>query len=139
MYISIVTPSFLLGLIPIALLYRFAQRYYIKTSRELTRIESTSRSPIYAMFAETLDGIATLRAFQCERRLTEKCYALLDANQRAYYHNFSANCWLAVRLELAGTLIIALAALFAVLARDNNAFSDHSISGKSNETYAGSL
>ena len=56
LYISIVTPLFLLGMVPIVCIYYFAQRYYIKTSRELTRIESITRSPIYAMFSETIDG-----------------------------------------------------------------------------------
>ena len=49
--------------------------------------------------------------------LQKKNHTLLDNNQRAYFLNFSANCWLAVRLEFAGTLIVTLAALFAVLAR----------------------
>ena len=60
-----------------------------------------------------------MRAYNSELRLTEKMNKLLDSNQRAYFLNFSANCWLAVRLELAGTLIITMTALFAVLSRDN--------------------
>ena len=60
-----------------------------------------------------------MRAYNSEFRLTEKINRLLDSNQRAYFLNFSANCWLAVRLELAGTLIITMTALFAVLSRDN--------------------
>jgi ABC-type multidrug transport system fused ATPase/permease subunit len=96
-----------------------AQRYYIKTSRELTRIESTARSPIYALFSETLDGLPTIRAYQAERRLVHKNNHLLDQNQKTYYLNFSANCWLAVRLEFVGTLIVTFAALFAVLARES--------------------
>mmetsp|Transcript_20744 Transcript_20744/g.29812 ORF Transcript_20744/g.29812 Transcript_20744/m.29812 type:complete len:1497 (+) Transcript_20744:45-4535(+) len=117
LYISIITPLFLLGLGPIAFFYYKAQQYFIKTSRELTRLDSVSRSPIYALFSETLDGLSTIRAFGEERRLTNKSNGLLDANQRAYFLNFSANCWLGVRLELAGTLIITFAALSAVISR----------------------
>ncbi len=117
LYICIITPFFLIALIPIGLLYYFAQRYYIQTSRELTRIESTSRSPIYALFSETLEGLTTVRAFSQEKTRLLSVNRLLDNNQRSYFLNFSANCWLAVRLEFAGTLIVTLAALFAVLAR----------------------
>lgn len=60
------------------------------------------------------------RAYRGEDRLTKKCYSLLDSNQKAYFLKFSANCWLAVRLEFAGTLIVTCAALFAVLARDDS-------------------
>jgi ATP-binding cassette subfamily C (CFTR/MRP) protein 1 len=117
LYICIITPLFLFGLIPIIAFYYMAQRYYIKTSRELTRLESTSRSPIYALFSETLDGLSTIRAYGAERRLIEKNNRLLDSNVQSYFLNFSANCWLAVRLEFAGTLIVTFAALFAVLGR----------------------
>jgi ABC-type multidrug transport system fused ATPase/permease subunit len=118
LYSSIVTPLFIVGLAPICAFYVIAQRYYIKTSRELTRLESTSRSPIYALFGETLDGISTIRAYRSEERFQAKNDLFLDNNQKAFFLNFSANCWLAVRLEMAGTLIATFAALFAVLGRD---------------------
>jgi ABC-type multidrug transport system fused ATPase/permease subunit len=102
-------------MIPISVCYYAAQRYYIKTSRELTRLDSLSRSPIYALFSETLDGLTTIRAYLQEERFFQKNNQALDANQQAYFLNFSANCWLGVRLEFAGTLIITFAALFAVL------------------------
>ena len=117
LYISIVTPFFLFFLFPLLYYYLRAQRYFIKTSRELTRLDSLSRSPIYALFTETLDGLSTIRAFGDEARMVTKSNRLLDSNQRAYFLNFSANCWLAVRLELVGTLIVTFAALSAVLMR----------------------
>ena len=127
LYICVVTPLFILGLLPIILVYVSAQRYYIKTSRELSRLDSVSRSPIYALFSETLDGLTTIRAFSSERRLTQKNFRLLDKQQQAYFLVFSANCWLGIRLELVGTFIVTLAALFAVLARGNAASQDTSL------------
>jgi ABC-type multidrug transport system fused ATPase/permease subunit len=116
-YVIIITPLFLLGLIPIAYFYLLCQRYYIKTSRELTRLDGISRSPIYALFSETLDGIATIRAFNRELFFTSSLFQLLDKNQQAYFLNFSANCWLGVRLEFAGNLIVSFAALSFVIYR----------------------
>jgi len=130
-YISIVTPLFILGLIPIAIGYYVAQRYYIKTSRELTRLDSLSRSPIYALFSETLDGLTTIRAYKQEERFFQRNNKALDANQQAYYLNFSCNCWLGVRLEFAGTLIITFAALFAVLGRNYYIVSENGITNTS--------
>ena len=93
-----------------------------QTSRELTRLESTSRSPIYALFGETLDGLSTIRAYKSEKRFRARNDLHLDNNQKAFFLNFSANCWLAVRLEFAGTLIATFAALFAVLGRDTKKY-----------------
>jgi ATP-binding cassette subfamily C (CFTR/MRP) protein 1 len=116
-YICIVTPLFIIGLLPVAGFYYFAQRYFISTSRELTRLDSGSRSPIFALFSETIDGLSCIRAFKTEAISARRCNQLLDNNQKAYFLNFSANCWLAIRLEFAGTLIVTFAALFAVISR----------------------
>ncbi|KAJ1439399.1 pdr transporter [Ochromonadaceae sp. CCMP2298] len=129
LYIILITPLFMVGLVPIIFFYYIAQRYYINTSRELTRLENTSRSPIYALFSETLDGLPTIRAYKSERRLILKNNRQLDANVQSYFLNFSANCWLAVRLEFAGTLIVTFAALFAVLARNTETSEDATNSG----------
>lgn len=51
---------------------KILQFYYRSTSRELRRLDSVSRSPIYASFTETLDGSSTLRAFKSEVR--NGCY-----------------------------------------------------------------
>jgi ATP-binding cassette, subfamily C (CFTR/MRP), member 1 len=53
---------------------------------------------------------------------------MLDVQQHAYYLTCAAQSWLAVRLELIGTLIITFASLVAVL--------DHATSG-ADETFAG--
>lgn len=119
LYIIVVTPFFIFSLIPIAVFYYFSQKYYIRTSRELSRLESVSRSPIYALFSETIDGMTTIRAYGADQRFTRRNNALLDSNQQAYFLNFCCNCWLAVRLEMAGTCIVAFAALTAVLSRES--------------------
>lgn len=45
---------------------KILQFYYRSTSRELRRLDSVSRSPIYASFTETLDGLSTIRSFKSE-------------------------------------------------------------------------
>ena len=59
-----------------------------------------------------------IRAYEAQHRFIEKNYALLDNNQRAYFIISSSNCWLGLRLEFAGTIIIGAAVLLAVLGKD---------------------
>ncbi|RLN47454.1 hypothetical protein BBJ28_00013553 [Nothophytophthora sp. Chile5] len=119
--ISYVTPMFMVILVPVLAGYYCSQRYFIKTSRELQRLDSISRSPIFALISETLDGLSTIRAFGVEDNFVGQNNYLLDKNQRAYFLNFTINCWLALRLEFVGTCIAAAAALSAVLAHGTNA------------------
>ena len=95
--ISTVTPWFLITLPPILAFYLGKQRYFTKTYRELKRLDSVSRSPIYALFGETLEGVATIRAFKAQPILKKRIMRLLDENQTAFWLTFSAQCWLAVR------------------------------------------
>ncbi|KAE8982765.1 Canalicular multispecific organic anion transporter 2 [Phytophthora rubi] len=119
--ISYVTPMFMVILAPVLVGYYCSQRYFIKTSRELQRLDSISRSPIFALLSETLDGLSTIRAFGVESSFIGHNNYLLDKNQRAYFLNFTINCWLALRLEFVGTCIAAAAAFAAVIAHGTNA------------------
>ncbi|KAI9916948.1 hypothetical protein PsorP6_016839 [Peronosclerospora sorghi] len=118
--ISYVTPFFMIILVPLLVGYYISQRYYIKSSREIQRLDSISRSPVFALLSETLDGLPTIRAYRAETQFLIKSEDLIDRNQRAYFLNFAVNCWLALRLEFAGTLIAAFAALTAVLAHSSD-------------------
>lgn len=113
--ITTVTPLFIVMMFPIAYIYLYVRKYYISTSRELKRLESTSRSPIYAQFSETLGGVSTIRAFDQVERFLRENERRIDQNQRAYYPSVSSNRWLAMRLELVGSLVIFGSALFAVI------------------------
>ena len=62
-----------------------------------------------------MDGVATIRAFSAEQALVRRLKYVLDTQQHAYYLTCAAQCWLAVRLELIGTLIITFACLCAVI------------------------
>ena len=115
MVVSVSTPAFIALIVPLAALYLYVQRYYLRTSRELKRLDSVSRSPIYAHFQESLNGISTIRAFRQQKRFSLENEWRVDANQRAYFPSISANRWLAVRLEFLGSVIIFASAGFAII------------------------
>jgi ABC-type multidrug transport system fused ATPase/permease subunit len=54
---------FVAALVPMFAIYLLTQSYYRKTSRELKRLDGTTRSPIYSGFQEMLAGLETIRAF----------------------------------------------------------------------------
>jgi ABC-type multidrug transport system fused ATPase/permease subunit len=113
--ISYTTPIFISVIIPTGILYFFVQRFYVATSRQLKRLESVSRSPIYSHFGETLTGASTIRAYSVQDRFTLESEAKVDHNQIAYYPSIICNRWLAIRLETVGNFIIFAASFFAVI------------------------
>ncbi|GAB1300029.1 Multidrug resistance-associated protein 1 [Apodemus speciosus] len=102
---------------PLGLVYFFVQRFYVASSRQLKRLESVSRSPVYSHFSETLLGVSVIRAFEEQERFIRQSDLKVDENQKAYYPSIVANRWLAVRLECVGNCVVLFAALFAVISR----------------------
>nr|CAD7444835.1 unnamed protein product [Timema bartmani] len=116
--ISYSTPIFITIIVPIGVIYYFIQRFYVATSRQLKRLESISRSPIYSHFGESVTGAPTIRAYRVQDRFIHESEEKVDFNQVCYFPGIIANRWLAVRLEMIGNCIIFFASLFAVLGRE---------------------
>src|SRR3984885_14836576 len=99
--ISISTPVFTALIVPMAAMYYWIQRYYLRTSRELKRLDSVSRSPIYAHFQESLGGITTIRAYRQQARFAKENEWRVDANLRAYFPSINANRYVSQRCSFA--------------------------------------
>ena len=108
---------FLLPIVPLAFVYWFVQKIYVATSRQLKRLESNSRSPIFSLFGETLSGVSTIRAYNLNEKFILDNESNVDKNQACYQPNIAATRWLSIRLEMLGNIIILFAALFAVIGK----------------------
>ncbi|XP_050416423.2 multidrug resistance-associated protein 1 [Patella vulgata] len=117
--ISYSTPLFLVLVIPLGILYWLIQRFYVPTSRQLKRLESTTRSPIYTHFGETIAGASTVRAYGCTQRFIDESQSRVDKNLVFYFAGIASNRWLGFRLEFLGSLVVLAAAMFAVVSNDS--------------------
>jgi ATP-binding cassette subfamily C (CFTR/MRP) protein 1 len=88
------------------------QRLYLRTSRQLRFMDLEAKSPLYALFTESLNGLATLRAFGWRGPLEDKNHELLDRSQRPYYLLYSVQRWLTLVLDM---LVAGIAVLLIVL------------------------
>ncbi|XP_022080967.1 ATP-binding cassette sub-family C member 9-like isoform X2 [Acanthaster planci] len=108
---SIVSPIFIVIMLPVFICYFILQRYFITTSRELQRLDSISKSPIYAHFSESLSGLPTIRAYRDEKRFKNYLLDAIDQNTIAVLYANTCNRWLGVRLDAVGNLCVFLAGL----------------------------
>ncbi|GAV71444.1 ABC_tran domain-containing protein/ABC_membrane domain-containing protein [Cephalotus follicularis] len=118
--ISYVQVFFLLLLLPLWFIYGKLQFFYRSTSRELRRLDSVSRSPIYASFTEALDGSSTIRAFKSEEYFLARFTDLVAQYQRTSYSELTASLWLSLRLQLLAAFVILFVAMMAVIGSRGN-------------------
>ena len=113
--ISVITPGFLIPGAFIACIYAATGMFYIRSSRDLKRIEAVQRSPLFQHFGETLSGVVTIRAYGDESRFVADSHKYVNAHNRPFLYLWAANRWLAFRIDFAGALVSFSSGLFVVL------------------------
>ncbi|CAC5365085.1 ABCC1 [Mytilus coruscus] len=112
--ICINTPIILSTVIPLMICYGVIMRFYLPTSRQLKRLESIHRSPVFNHFSETIAGAIVIRAYKASERFMNEALKRLDKNMVYYYAFFNSARWLGIRLELLGNIFVIATALFSV-------------------------
>jgi len=112
----VLNSPFILAAVPfLSLIYIRVAAYYRSSSRELQRLDSISKSPIYAAFGEALTGAATIHAFGSVERFGSVNMQKFDYNMRASWIALVANRWLSIRLEFISNIMLWLTAMLAVV------------------------
>ncbi|KAI3478093.1 hypothetical protein L1887_60024 [Cichorium endivia] len=109
------TPIFLVVALIVVCVYSVIGALYLVSSRDLKRIESVERSPIYTVVGEVLNGCVIIRAYGDAGRFTRHCLRLVDKANRAFFFLWYENRWLSVRVDIAGASVAFLSAIFLLL------------------------
>ena len=107
-------PYFALFLLPLGAIYYSIQRFYRQTSREVKRLMSITRSPIYSHFSETLTGVVTIRAMRQSDRFEDTNYTRLHQNQIAAYNEQAVSQWLNIRLQMIGVAMVTIVSFLSI-------------------------
>ena len=109
------TPSFLYMAGFILIMYYVIASLYLGSSRELKRIESVERSPLFTLLGETLAGTITIRAFSDSERVIRRCLHLVDRTHRAFLYLWYENRWLSMCVDFMGAIVTCITAILLVM------------------------
>lgn len=113
--ITVITPGFLIAAVLIAALFYGVSVFYLRASRDLKRLESVQRSPLFQQFGETLSGMTTIRAYGDERRFIMDNLNKVNTQNRPFIYLWACNRWLALRADLLGDLVAFFAGVFIII------------------------
>ncbi|GAA97476.1 hypothetical protein E5Q_04155.1 [Mixia osmundae IAM 14324] len=117
--VSLVTPAFLLVFFLLAPIYVYFGRIYSRTARELRRLGSTTKSPVFSLYGEIVseDGAAIVRAFGGSARYMFLLLQRVDQNITFEYMNWAVSRWLSVRFQILSAVIVGIAG-FTLISAD---------------------
>lgn len=98
---------------------RFISRYYMKSSRELTRLESISRSPMLNHFTETLAGAKFIRCFKQVENFIVQNQSKINENMKLNYSKCGCEQWMRLYLGLLSAVFLSSVFIAAVVFRDS--------------------
>jgi ABC-type multidrug transport system fused ATPase/permease subunit len=98
--ITLTIPLLLVAMIPILAMVTRTTWLYIKVSREIKRLESVTKSPVFVLFSETLAGLPVVRAFRQQDRFMKLLYHRVDIMNRCHLYLWQCNRWVRFSLKL---------------------------------------
>lgn len=99
-----------IGLVALPIMYVFSrtQKFYVPSARDLRRLDSTAKGPIFNHIGEILNGLSTIRVHRIQDPMHAMNVTNLDTQNQAYFLNCTSNRWLSVRMQLLGAFLVSV-------------------------------
>ncbi|ESO07545.1 hypothetical protein HELRODRAFT_110482 [Helobdella robusta] len=117
--VVITFPSFLAVVAFLVIVFYFVQKMSRLVTRQLKRLESSTKSPLYMHVLSTIHGLETIQAFKKTKMFDEKFEKLVNSHISAVLMNSSFIRWMTLRLDILATFSTSMVALLIVLSKNN--------------------
>ncbi|KAB8298622.1 hypothetical protein EYC80_000801 [Monilinia laxa] len=88
---------------------------YLPGAREVKRLESTAKSPIFEQFGSALTGVSTIRAFDKTDIYIKSMWDKIDDHSTTFWHLWAFNRWMGWRMAFIGGFFATIVAIVIIL------------------------
>uniref|UniRef100_UPI0037E899EE ATP-binding cassette sub-family C member 4-like n=1 Tax=Semicossyphus pulcher TaxID=241346 RepID=UPI0037E899EE len=113
-----VIPWILIPVLPLLIIFIFLRRYFLQTSRDVKRLESTTRSPVFSHLSSSLQGLWTIRAFGAEERFQKAFDGHQNLHSEAWFLFLTTSRWFALRLDGICSIFVTITTFGCLLLKD---------------------
>ncbi|KAL0104958.1 hypothetical protein PUN28_016534 [Cardiocondyla obscurior] len=104
----VVNPIFLVPVVSIVGIFYWIRKVYLKTSKNIKRLEGISRSPVFTHLNATLNGLTTIRAYCAQDILKREFDKLQDTHMSTIYMYIVTSMAFAFSLDMFCFLLISI-------------------------------
>ncbi|XP_042908219.1 multidrug resistance-associated protein 1-like [Parasteatoda tepidariorum] len=107
-------PLFLTSLLPLCIIYYIFLKLHLNAYRQIRRLESTTKSPIYSQLLESIQGISSIGAYKVQKEFVESFEKKLNNHMVCFCLTIGSNRWFNFWLGFLGSIIVFISAFLAV-------------------------
>ncbi|XP_034417448.1 multidrug resistance-associated protein 4-like [Cyclopterus lumpus] len=115
---AVIIPWILIPVVPLLAVFLFLRCYFLQTSRDIKRLESTTRSPVFSHLSSSLQGLRTIRAFKVQQRFQQTFDEYQDLHSEAWFLFLTTSRWFAVRLDGICSIFVTIITFGCLYLRD---------------------
>lgn len=118
-----VNPIFLVPVFLIGIVFVYVRKVFLKTSKNIKRLDGITRSPVFSHIGASLNGLSTIRAFDAQEILIKEFDAHQDIHSAAWYMFITTSTAFGFALDLMCLVFIFIVVFYFVLF-DSNVLGD---------------
>eukprot|EP00834_Sanchytrium_tribonematis_P001605 NODE_41_length_34096_cov_2.002235.p1 type:complete len:947 gc:universal NODE_41_length_34096_cov_2.002235:10830-13670(+) len=117
-FIIFFVPWFSIPAFVVAFAYYKVSVYFLKTGRELKRLESSFKSPLMNEYLNAIEGATFIDVFSVKSNFIENLSEKIDLYNNIQFQLNCANRWLSIRSDLMGSIIVLSTGLALIAVPD---------------------
>ncbi|CRK98089.1 CLUMA_CG011457, isoform A [Clunio marinus] len=123
---AFINPLFMIPLGLLFIVFIYIRRYYLKTSKNIKRLEGITKSPAFVHLAATINGLATVRAFGAQEILIREFDQHQNLHTGAWFMYITASQAFGFALDVL-CMIFVVCVTFSFLLFDTREFNGASV------------
>uniref|UniRef100_A0A1E1XAH8 Putative abc transporter n=1 Tax=Amblyomma aureolatum TaxID=187763 RepID=A0A1E1XAH8_9ACAR len=118
--VAVISPWIIIPTLILFVLFFYLRRFYMRTARDVKRLEGVTRSPVFSHLSTSLYGLTTIRAFNAQRTFERMFDLKQDHHTSAWYMFLCTARWFGITLDSICFAYITVVTMSLALSSDGS-------------------